>query len=316
MLDVSTATFDQWMAANGWWLERYLALLERPAWQEIVPVGSFAGLPTSFGATQAQIALLFQVAVIAERGDAAQVKSLLARDARFWREVLQSSDMLITKMIAVGALRRNFEWGNLALRKLSPASAAAAVPDEWRSPFTESELSLRRAIAGEWHYINGVMGRMTLNDGLLGRLYQPQDSLNRIADYYSSLADALDAPLQSYSAALNQAGRMSEQLREEGRPPRSLYNLAGKVFLAAAGPGDLSNFAARTADVEGMRRGALAAVTLRIEGTQAADLPAALRTNAPHNPYDGEPLLWDESRAAIVFRGLEHGTRREHRFYF
>lgn len=316
LLDVSAAAFDEWAAANGWWLERYRAMIERSAWQEIVPVGSPAVVATSFGITDAQTALLFQAGVLAERGDAAQVGSLLAGDARFWRMVLQSSDSVITKMIAVGALRRNFEWGNLALRKLPPPSAAAAVPGEWRTPFTAPELSLRRVIAGEWHYVSGMFGRMPASSGAFGRFFQSQDTLNRIAGYYSSVADTLDAPLEGYAAVTTRAGQTLEELREEGLPPRSLYNPLGKLLLAQGGLADFSRYAARVADLEGMRRGALAAVTLRTEGVQLSSIQAALRTGAARNPYDGEPLLWDESRAAIVFRGLERGTRGDHRFYF
>jgi len=316
MIDVSPAAFDDWMTSNGWWLERYRALLERPAWQEVVPVGSPAFFPTYGGVGAAQNVLLLQAGVLAGRGDAAQVKSLLAVDAHFWREVLRSSDVLVTKMIAVGALRRSFERGNLAIRKLPPASAADAVPDEWRSPFTDSELSLRRAIAGEWRYVDGMVRLTAPNGGAFGRLYQSQDTRNRRAEYYSGAGDALDAPLQGYSAAVDRARAMAEQLREEGHPPHSLYNLLGRVLLAESGPADFANYAARVADVEGVRRAALAATTLRIEGVQPADVPAALRATAPRNPYDGEPLLWDEARAAIVFRGLERGARREHRLYY
>ena len=161
------------------------------------------------------------------------------------------------------------------------------------------------------------MVRLTApSGGAFGRLYQSQDTLNRLAEYYSAAGDALDAPLQGYSAVVDRARVMAEQLREEGHPPRSLYNLLGRVLLAETGPADFANYAARAADVEGMRRAALAATTLRIEGVQPADVPAALRATAPRNPYDGEPLLWDERRAAIVFRGLERGARREHRLYY
>ena len=41
------------------------------------------------------------------------------RDLRFWRIVLQSSDILVSKMMATAMLNRHFEWGNLVLRTLS-----------------------------------------------------------------------------------------------------------------------------------------------------------------------------------------------------
>jgi hypothetical protein len=323
-LDVSATAFDAWVATDGWWLERYRALLARPAWQDIVPVNGSAGgaFPNYLSVSKAQTALLINVSVLAERGDAAEVKALLASDARFWRTALESSNVLTTKMIAAGALRRSFEWGNLALRKLPRASASAAAPDEWRVPFSDSERSLSRAIASQWQYATRMLpgspvvsaAPMSPSSKAFGFLYRRQDTLNRLAEYYSGAADVLDAPLEGYAAALTRTTRLSEALRAQW-PPRSLYNVIGTELLAAGTP-DLADYAARVTDLEGVRRGALTAVTLRIEGVQPADVPAALRTMAPPNPYDGEPLLWDEAHTAIVFRGLERSTRREHRFYF
>jgi hypothetical protein len=322
-LDVSAAAFDGWLAANGWWLDRYRALLERTAWQENVPTGWGGPFPAYVPVSQVQRALLFDVAVLAERGHAAEVKALLASDIRFWRTVLESSDASLSKIIAVGALRHHFEWGNLALRKFAPASAAAAIPDEWRTPFSDSERSLERVIASEWRsasarldrYARDLAERSSAADrALLQPLYQRQDTLNRLADYYGGVYDLVETPLERYPAAVAQASQLTQSTRTQWVRP-TLYNLVGSAVFYA-GPSDLADYAARVADLEGIRRGALAAVTLRSEGVLPADLPAALRTKALRNPYDGEPLLWDERRGAIVFRGLEQGVRGEHRFYF
>ena len=87
-------------------------------------------------------------------------------------------------------------------------------------------------------------------------------------------------------------------------------------MLLASSAANYASYARRVADVEGIRRAALATVTLRDDGVPPSEIASALATSPLRNPYDDQPLRWDASDQAVVFRGLEPGERGEHRFYY
>ncbi len=317
---------DKWIAVDELLLSRYLELLARSGWRDEFPDDLSFPLPP-FGVTaDAQRLLLLSAYSAAERGDAEQVHERLDADLRFWRGVLRSTDMLITKMIATAALNRHFQWGNLVLRRLPAGSAAAAVPSGWSGPLTDAERSMRRVMTGEWLFVSATLQRFEpdwvlssdswldrAQTPLLEQFYQPQDTINRFADYYWGLGEAFDAPLEGYEAALARAARLTRETADSAFQ-RPLYNLGGGVHLAATS--DFTQYAARVTDVEGVRRAALAAVMLRDAAVAPADVAAALRTSELRNPYDGAPFQWDAADEAIVFRGLERGARGEHRLHY
>ena len=318
--------FELWNSTHPWLLARYLELIAHASWREEV-FDLSAPLPSYAPVMHGQRLLLLQVKVLADQGGTRAASELLASDARFWRMVLASSDLLITKMIAAAALRRHFDWGSLSVRSFPSGSAATGIPDEWRQPMTDAELSLRRTLVGEWIFFSKVpvmlgsdvaLGETfasRLSDRLLRPLFQPQDTLNRHATYLGELADALDAPLPDCAAAGDRASLLGWQRTQEGLPPRSVYNVVGSTAMAA-GAGDYGAYAYRVCDIEGMRRGALSAVLLRDGATSAADAPEALAASPLRNPYDDEPLRWDADERAVIFVGLEPGERGEHRYYY
>jgi hypothetical protein len=315
------AVFEKWSRTHAWLLERYRALLALPQWREVVPSNLPAQLPSYAGVMHGQRLMLLQAKVLADSGDATGVHDLLASDVRFWRTVLASSDLLITKMIAVAALQRHFKWGNLALRGL-PERGLASTPAGWLRPLSATELSLHRTLAGEWRFVSGSLlnlqstsGR-SVSDGLLAPLFQPQDTLNRYSTYFTELDAILDAPLAGYPEVADAASELAERAANDALPPASLYNVMGVLLLGAAGPANYSDYARRVADLEGIRRAALATVTLRAAATPSSAMVAALTASSLRNPYDDQPLRWDASDQAVVFVGLSPGGRREQRFYY
>ena len=71
-------------------------------------------------------------------------------------------------------------------------------------------------------------------------------------------------------------------------------------------------YGARVADVEGVRRAAVLATTLRSRGVAAADVPAQLAASEIRMPYTNGPFAWDLKEGAIVFTGLEASERARH----
>jgi hypothetical protein len=317
------------VASEGWLLQRYQELIHHRSWRESVPFDVRAQLPPYGLVVDGQRLLLLDAKVLAERGDYTGAKSLLEEDLAFWRKVLESSDTLITKMIATAAITRHFELGNLVLRQIGPENVMSAVPAGWSVPISGSERSMRRCLMGEWLFMSTSLRNLDVgldalrDDSILSSverrlmmpLYRPQDSMNKGAAYILQVADLLAVPLDRYGEAVNQTAELAERTRREAWPPRSAYNIVGQLLIGM-GPADFGPYARRVGDLEGVRRAAVLAVTLRAAKVAMPDVPAALSANSLREPYRNHPFEWDEKERAIIFRGLEIGERSVHRVYY
>jgi hypothetical protein len=145
----ASRTFDKWKGSQDFLLERYRALLALPGWREEVPTDLAAPLPSYQVVMDGQKMLLLHARNRAAKGDAPGVRELLGEDLRFWRRLLASSDLLISKMIATAAINRHFKLGAEAIGLLRPERAPDAMPAEWQIEISESERSMRRVMTGE-----------------------------------------------------------------------------------------------------------------------------------------------------------------------
>ena len=332
--DNGDETYDRWMAQEDWLLPRYLQLISLPGWLESGPLTEpSAPLPQFSSIMDGQRVLLLKARRLSMQGDYRAAHDLLESDLRFWRRVLESSDTLISKMIATVALIRHFELGNLILRKLDASAGTQVMPTGWRAPLTDRERSMQRCMVGEWIFMSGLaeslhpifryelvvnpeegprnFGRTVV--ALLGApLYQRQDSINKHAEYYSRIVELVDVRLDRYAES---RARSAELARQSAAWPRSPYNIVGSWMLAQVA-GDYFNYGARVADIEGVRRAALAAVTLRAANVQVENVEHALTMSELNDPYGDRPFEWAATQSAIRFRGLQEGERGEHLLHY
>jgi hypothetical protein len=320
-----------WTAADGALLDAYLALTARTGWRESATVDVGDAVPPYSGAGDGQRMLLMRARALAKQGDADAVRHLLERDLQFWRMVLRSSDILISKMVATSMLNRHFEWGNFVLRGLPPAQRAAAIPEGWRTAISDDERSMARCMAGEWLFASAMLRRVTSDSfGVTEEtavrravvrlgipLYQEQDTINLFAEHHLLMARAFHVPLDKYPAVVAEMRKADNQLANELVPWGAVYNLPGAWLFAFGLLGsDMTGYFARVGDIEGVRRAALTAATLRASGVESRNVSAALANAGQRDPYTNQPLVWDEASQAIVFTGLERGERHEHRIYY
>lgn len=309
---------ETWLNSETWLLERYGQMLQRRQWQDVVPNSAFA-FPSFQLLMDAQELHLLAVWRHARQGDASSVRDRLQQDLQFWRMTLRSSRTLLTRMIAVAAIHRHFRIGNLALRALPVDLQSQAVPEAWRQPITREERGLYLALAGESTFsagLNRELAQAGLGPALGGSatldrwsacLFQPQATSNLLAAWLLETARAFDV------AELRQMPQVVERYRTMEIPMlQSLmhpYNPIGHILIDVGKPSYV-NYAPAAADLEGVRRAALLAATLRTRGITPANAPAAIRASPLTDPYTGAPLQWDAEHASVVFTGLARGERQ------
>ncbi|MBS7457159.1 hypothetical protein [Coralloluteibacterium stylophorae] len=306
---------SDWKASETWLLARYRELIERSQWRGLVPIDASAPLQGYQGLLDGQQLLLLDAWRQATAGDAAGVRDVLQQDLAFWRMVLRSSDRLIAKMMAVNAIDRHFALGNLALRALPAEQQAAAIPPSWREPIDREERALYRPLAGDWrlsqatvhHAVQLSLADMGLIDRLAPRFFQPQASSNLLATALLDVARAYD---------VEDLGRVPQVMEERRNAAevsawRTLlhpYNTAGHILVDIARPA-YADYGVRAADLEGVRRAALLAATLRSQGIAASQAASAVAASPLTDPYTGAALQWDDESGSVVFHGLAKGER-------
>lgn len=330
-LEGADALVADWFVSEQWLFDRYRALLSHAGWLEPIPFDVRAPLPSYAMIFDGQKLLLSRAWLLAGHKDAPAVRELLSEDVRFWRHVLQSSDELITKMIALAALNRHFGLGTLVLRRLPAELVVEAEPQDWTREITASERSMMRCLAGEWafadRYIKEIGHRGPVSaDGatdtptgwlwhLYAPLYQVQDSSNRFAELLLQDARELDAPYERYSEALLRTKAISSRAFGAVDSLGWVYNVTGHALLWEDFS-DYGPYGARVADLEGARRAAVLTAELRAHGFTAAQVPDQLVASGALVPYTGRPFSWDPQGGAIIFTGLEPGERGRHVFKY
>ena len=313
-------------------LARYRALLQRPAWREVVPIDVRIPLPPYGDILDGQKLLFIDLAARAKSAPPGEIAAALRADLSFWRETQQSADLLLTKMIAIAAIRQHFDFGNLVLREMP--GARAEVIDSWSEPFGAQELSTRRTMAGELAFSEGVMlqfrnaadGHFLEPDGegltLPGRIasslarpyYQHQDQMNYYAAAYLDFAKRFEAPLDRYAEIAK-----AEQAEEAAPAERSfhLYNATGHALRGIAGTLTSADYPLRVGSIEGMRRAALLTAQLRERGVPLDQMAAELSGAELRNPFDGKPFEWSEEEQAVIYVGPDaERDRKRHRYFY
>jgi hypothetical protein len=287
-------------------LARYEVLLARRGWYEIGTAVPRAPLPSYEGTMEAQRLLLIRLGDAAAAGDVEKVRTTLSQDLAFWRRMLGSSDVLISKMMGLAGIRQHFSLGSHLLRVLPADRVMDAIPAQWHEEFSADELSMRRPMAGEIVLSEalykeaeaGLYGLDWMNepgdelqdpvDRLMNRVSDVRSSgltLGQIADYYLSAAEAFQAPLSEYEAA---AAKLAK------RYPSSKMG------------SDIGQYALRIGSAEGMRRAALLTARLRSHSVSVTELENRLGESPLRNPYNGQPFVWEAADQAIVYTGPEH----------
>jgi hypothetical protein len=329
----------EWVNTEGWLLTRYLELLNYKQYQEYVMTDPAAPLPNYAAVLEAQKLFFAKLWLQAEQGNVEVVKNLLEHDLAYWRVALASSDMLISKMIAVAALNRHFAYGNLILKKLSMKTQVNAIPESWKIAFTKTELSTLRVFNGEWIFQDRVFKKLKQKPddyfyesfhlvkahwlaNLALPFFQSQDVSNRQATYFKKLIDGVDVSLDKYVEAIDELedGYEEEQELRADKLNFHIYNAAG-IYLIHLGEAEYGSsvyipYSSRVTDLEGVRQAAVLTSELRNQSLSTDAIPDFITNSTYQNPYTLKPFEWDAETKAVKFTGLEEGERGTYLFAY
>jgi hypothetical protein len=281
-------------------LQRYETLLGRPDWFETLPFRDGDPLPDYGLVLEAQRIRMVHLRWNASRLDTAALRDALQRDLEFWRRVQLCADGLITKMIAIAAIRFHFIYANLVLAELPPERQLASLPPSWLRPISDEERSMWRAMAGEYDFMTTAI-RQAYDQGL-------PLSENELADDMPSrvLGGFLRQVVPRRMA--NDQARLYALISTEFAVPLDRYEQARDSVLGASPHRDAratALYAFRIGSVEGMRRAAVLVARLRSRAVPLADVEDELRKADLRRPFDGKPFAWAASDRAVLHEGPE-----------
>lgn len=163
------------ISENQLLIQRYRMITQLPYWYEILSarIGYADGMRYQFFLSLQKLNMLsiWQMAMD-QQNSPEEVARLLDQQGVFVRHVLSSTHMLLTKMIAVSAVRSHFNWldfliSNTVSNTVSNTEQSSeqlivkqSVVNALSQPLTSAELSLDQIIIGEWLFVQSVHQQM------------------------------------------------------------------------------------------------------------------------------------------------------------
>lgn len=307
------ALINEWQNNHNWVNNRYRQLITHKGWLELSALDIRLPLPKYAEVMQAQ-RIMFMSAFTANPPTLnLEFGKLLDRDLQFWRRVLQNTDTLIAKMIAVSAIKNNFLWANHFLlgggRLLSSASHYQV--------FSKDEMSMYRCFIGEWQFAYTSYQRQfdkqltkTSEKLLMGLAHKKQDTINQMAERLKKIlknlevpAAQLEAALAAHEQALQQESAAQTKLNFLAKP----YNVVGQILVNVATPA-YGNYVVRTQNLEAFRRGLL----LSAEKMDAQPIVDSVLAS----PYPNKPFVVDEQQRSITVTGLGKNNAHIQQVYY
>lgn len=130
-------------------LDAYQAILAFPEWQTPEMLVTSKIIPYS-PLIEMQKLYLLDTWLSIQEGVSTDAKIRLEQDLGFWRRVLRSANNPFYKRIAAYRIEEHFTYAELFKPIIAAEVYQQVVPALWLQPFSEAELSMKLAMAGEW----------------------------------------------------------------------------------------------------------------------------------------------------------------------
>ena len=277
-------------------LKRYQQLLEMQDYQELQNASAATPLP-QFGLAL-DVAKIYLAQASTEKNPMTFLTAL-QKDMRFWRRVLSQGNAIISKMIAIAALRNDLQYLSEFMQSKTLTEEQKTLIQQLLVTLDSEELNIAEAISGEGRWLATEFNYVEKN--WLSRMaFQYNATLN--ANYFYAIKH--DVELAKLSSI--QLAKALAQVRiNEDSPltwsPSSLYNFIGKALVATAHP-YMQDYIARVHDLNGMIL--LVQLQLSLKGTPNDAIESSVQNSPIKNPYTNQAMQWNQAEAALQFNCL------------
>lgn len=317
--------------------QRYLALADAPAYEEVLPPYTLLPRPPYADLRAASELVLMQAAVHLHDGRASDALALLARNAALHQRLVQGARSRLGALSAIGMQLRQQRLISDMLRQ-QPELARTQAP-AWQAALAADPLPLGPALQGQVNWTVGAAHAdfslslpLSWNPGdpwpqqLKGRLLEPlyrltwlpQATLNRLwlreraaAALATQPAQRLDAQVYELLRTFPDSGTLDAPAGQGFAPRlddlRRLHNYVGQALLSIWSPRALVDDIERAHDTEGHRRLVLLQLAALQQNLRPAALPGWLAASPPEwrNPYTLAPMEWDAATDSLLFTGRQ-----------
>jgi hypothetical protein len=280
-----------------------------------------------------------------DKGDLTTGAQTLMQGIRVHRRFLADSSLLVSRMIAVAMLRRDYAVLSAAIEHWPPLTRQAVLAPAWQ-PLGAREYDLRPALQSETiaraHTLSGLIQsqqklgwyafvKQSLTEGitqnrqllgipwhatLLSYFVLPHATLNLLVRWLDAQARAISGDAAAIEA--RHAAQAARQTRAFDQIApwaswRFIRNPGGKVLLKIyfgdLGPDPLA-YAERIHDLGGYIRLVALQAALRRDGVPQTEAAGYVQRAGPdlRNPYDGQPMRWDAASATLSFEGRQKNS--------
>ncbi|MDR2874931.1 MAG: hypothetical protein LBV44_03255 [Methylobacillus sp.] len=311
--------------------ERYLSLLGKPTYEEIVPP-YIAGIPLGYAdVAAASILLDIQAALLLNENRTDEALTLLETNAKIHRRMMQGSRTLMGALVALAMDMRQQRLISSALRHIPALSSEQA---QRLDALVESSMPvpLTHALEGERQMIlNGILEttrhRPSYPDS--PKEYQEPHQINWLTELALALAYLPNATANDEYSRWKEIVRLSlvpaDQLEMEvdaikqkstdafndsGLLPFPLRNFVGSAMIEVSSLAWVE-YVERAHDVEAYHRLIRLQIAALRERVPFEKMPTWLADQPPElrNPYTLQPMDWDAATQSLVFTGAQRNTQ-------
>ncbi|MCC6658684.1 MAG: hypothetical protein IT512_10910 [Rhodocyclaceae bacterium] len=312
----------RFVSENPDWLERYRDLLNRPAFEEYLPVHADTPLPPYYEVSVLSRVRKSQCAVLVGDGRTGECLALLAEDVRLARRMLAGARTVFGKLSATTLLRDNYRLlGEIVAAQPEAARRQAGLIGEMLAPLTPQEKDMTAPMNAEFLYLPGILSDLrggnfaayafsVYNPRFIEELVaipllpllNPNASINTEYRRWVMRAEHARLPAEKFLSGQSAQEKQEAALLPAAYSPAWLYNPLGKMFIAAHLP-SARDFVLRLHDLDGRQRLLRLQwkiVEQKVPADKVGDFIAAAGAEY-HDPYTNKPMAWDAQKRTLTF---------------
>ena len=306
----------QGMAEQAVLRQRYRQFSQIPVFVEPLRHSAQEPWPNDSALMQAAEMRLVEAVLACDSGDLAAGAQILVQEIRVHRRLLADSSQIITKMMAVALLRRDYAVLSNAIEHWPPLARQTALTEAWQ-PLQAREYDMRREIesdaAGKANLLYQALQTPARSGKFLDRLYAhfglPNATVNTLARWTAENVRSAEGDPSTADARHRAAiDRMSKEASQVAPYAswRFIRNPEGKTLLLMTHI-DWTAYAERIYDLDGYIRLVALQAALQRDGVPLAQVAGYVQRAGPdlRNPYDRQPMQWDAARSMLSFEGRQ-----------